>query len=374
MSTPLDKFNITGSRIDGITDRNLSEIIIPSKISEIKESAFSYQSGLERIVISNSVTRIGAKAMLCCTGLKEVILPSNLTRLEDKTFCLCSNLSHLVLPGNLMYIGECAFWATSLVSIVIPPNVTTIEAGAFLDCEKLTSITIPSSVKNFGYSVFDGCKNLTVYTTKGSAAEKYAKSENIPCKYTDDVPVKSNLDIGTSEQVADKGYTCIQLKNNGECYELCKMCYSEKQGIINFYIYYEDGRIYVDLEDGSPQKTIGYYEQHADPVYGAKVFDRSKQRVIGRVGGDQIFFRSQEADPPSGKYLPDEECLAYYTKNGNITALSLLPYWGFFRGTELGGAAAFIAIFYACSFKSVFCDYFEMNSDSFKEKHHEYLK
>ena len=379
MSTPLSNFKITGTRIDRLTSYGLTEIVIPDGISEIKEYAFQdtvYNNRIQRIHIPDSVTRIGAFSMRDCPALTEVRLTNNLTRLERWTLAHCPQLSHLTLPQMLTYIGDYALCGCGLVSVVIPKNVIEIGTAAFQSCAKLTSAVILDNVKTIGDCAFYKCNQLTIYTVPGSAAEDYAKKNGISYKYIEDVSASTKKGPGTDEPAQtspDKGYTSIQLRDTGDGFEICQTHYVETEGISNFYIDYEDGRIFIDWQDGSPQKTIGYYEQVADPVYLAKVFDASKQRVIGRVGSELIYFRSREADPASGRYSPDEECLAYYTKNGSITALGALLYMGFFHGSELGGAAAFVAVFNAYNFKGVYRDYFEMDPDSFKEKHHKYL-
>ena len=175
------------------------------------------------------------------------------------------------------------------------------------------------------------------------------------------------------DNALDKGYLAIQVKEEQDGFHLLETTFSNDPDIINLYIDYEDGCIFIDWGDGSPRKILGYYESTADSVYLAKVYDRDKTRVIGRVGQELIYFRRKEADPSVGRYSPEEECLAYYTKNGNITALKILPYFGSFFGSEIGGAAAFVAVFTSYNFKSVFFDYLHMEKEQFEQKHAQYM-
>lgn len=74
-------------------------------------------------------------------------------------------------------IGREAFYkCPTLSGVVLPSTVREIEDYAFFDCTKLSGIYIPSSVKVIGENVF-GTKSssFTVYSTKGSYAESYAK-------------------------------------------------------------------------------------------------------------------------------------------------------------------------------------------------------
>ena len=166
---------------------------------------------------------------------------------------------------------------------------------------------------------------------------------------------------------------CIQVQEKDDGFYLMENTFANNPQIIYFYADYESGCIFIDWRDGTPKKIIGYYETTEDGIDLAKVYDRTKTRVIGRVGSEFIYFRRREADPAAGRYTPEEECLAYYTKNGSITALSVLPYYGFINGGEIGGAAAFVATFFAYNFKSVFLDYIHMEQHQFRKKHARYL-
>lgn len=168
----------------------------------------------------------------------------------------------------------------------------------------------------------------------------------------------------------DKGYITVYLKNTGDEWHLCEMGFAQSPEEKPFYVDYENGTIFIDT--GNEKSIIGHYETIPGP-YGATVFDYPSNRVIGRVGGELVHFCRKEKDYAAGRYSPEEDCLAYYTKNGNITAIGCLPYWGSINGSEIGGAAAFVALFYNYNFKCVFRDYFVMDDSSFKEKYASYL-
>lgn len=172
----------------------------------------------------------------------------------------------------------------------------------------------------------------------------------------------------------DKGYISIRIERNGNEFKLSEMGFFKEPEKSDFYVNYEDGCIFIDWGDDSPKDIIGYYQAANDGFTSSKVFDKTKSRVIGRVGGELIYFCRKEADIAAGRYSPEEECLAYYTKNGNITVLDAIPFIGFINGSEIGGAAAFVAVFYAFNFKSVYRDYFEMDNNAFRKKHAAYLK
>ena len=173
------------------------------------------------------------------------------------------------------------------------------------------------------------------------------------------------------DNLQDKGYLTVYIKQVGDAWHLCETSLSQNAGEEPFYVDYENGTIFI--VSGENKSIIGTYETIHSSPYGAKVFDYPSNRIIGRVGEELIYFRRKDEDFSAGRYGPEEECLAYYTKNGSITAKSALPYWGMISGSEIGGAAAFVALFYNYRFQGVFRDYFTMDDKSFKEKYAAYL-
>lgn len=171
----------------------------------------------------------------------------------------------------------------------------------------------------------------------------------------------------------DKGIMSIRFEKTGNGLQLCETGFLKEPGKSNFYISYEDGCIFVDWGDGFPKDVIGYYQTGKDGAAFSKVLDKTKSRVIGRVGKELIYFCRKEADFTAGRYSPEEECLAFYTKNGNITALSTSQFVGYINGGEIGGAAAFVAVFFTFKLKSIYRDYFEMDNNEFRKKHAAYL-
>lgn len=168
----------------------------------------------------------------------------------------------------------------------------------------------------------------------------------------------------------DKGYLAIQLEETDNGFYLREQSFLERPNVFDFFIDYEDGTIFIDLNDGEPRKVIGHYEKTLDERGMARVYDASKSRVIGRVGGELIFFVLAEADRSANRFLPEQKCLAWYTSSGTITSSnSVLERLGNFNGSEIGGAASFVATFFTYNFHSVFKDYFYMDADAFRAKY-----
>ena len=141
--------------------RSLSDIVIPSSVTRIGDSAFFYCSSLSNIVIPSSVTSIGDSAFSYCSSLSEVVIPSSVISIGNSAFSNCSSLSEVVIPSSVTRIGDSAFfYCSSLSNIVIPSSVTSIGNYAFLNCRSLSDIVVPSSVTSIGDGAFVGCSSL----------------------------------------------------------------------------------------------------------------------------------------------------------------------------------------------------------------------
>ena len=187
----------------------IKDLVIPNDVTEIKDYAFYYCSGLTSITIHNSVTSIGDLAFYACDGLTEVTIPNSVTSIGYEAFygtawynnqpngilyldncCLgykgddptgslslkegtrligssafseCSGLISITIPNSVTTIGDYAFYfCDGLTEVTIPNSVTTIGDKTFYYCSGLTSITIPNSVTSIGSSAFYSCKNLRV--------------------------------------------------------------------------------------------------------------------------------------------------------------------------------------------------------------------
>ena len=58
-------------------------------------------------------------------------------------------------------------------------NISQIGDYAFKDCSNLKKIYVPDSVVSFGADVFEGCDQVIIVCSKGSAAEAYAVANGL---------------------------------------------------------------------------------------------------------------------------------------------------------------------------------------------------
>lgn len=128
-----------------LNGRILSEITVPSGVSEIKPYTF-YDANITSVKMPAGVKSIGKEA-----------------------FCGCKNLISVSFPQGLESIGEQAFYGCcSLKEIVIPEGVVSIGAKAFAGCDNLIKITLPSTLKSISALAFEKCTGLKAVYAQGS--------------------------------------------------------------------------------------------------------------------------------------------------------------------------------------------------------------
>ncbi|MBR3613074.1 MAG: leucine-rich repeat domain-containing protein [Bacteroidaceae bacterium] len=139
----------------------VTELVIPNGVTEIKNYAFAYYTGLTSVTIPNGVTSIEESAFDGCTGLTNITIPNSVTSIGGSAFSGCTGLTNITIPNSVTSIGRNAFvGCTGLTNITIPNGVTSIGGKAFSGCTGLTNITIPNSVTSIGGNAFDGCTAL----------------------------------------------------------------------------------------------------------------------------------------------------------------------------------------------------------------------
>ena len=134
------------------------EIVQCTSNDKLGDYAFYGCSRLTNLILPSSVTEIGGAAFRGCSGLTNLTIPSSITSIAESTFRGCSGLTSLTIPSSVTEIGESAFNGCSgLTNLTIPSSVTKIGYYAFRGCSGLTSLTIPSSVTWIGGYAFSGC-------------------------------------------------------------------------------------------------------------------------------------------------------------------------------------------------------------------------
>lgn len=155
---------------------------IPSGVTQIGNSAFSWAEYLTLVTIPNSVTDLGNYAFYraarltsvslgriaqirpgtftYATALASITIPSSVQWIGASAF-EGTALTSLVIPDNVTFIGDQAFYGTSLQSVIIGNGVTQIADNAFGSNPSLSSLTLGNSLRNIGANAFLGPNLLT---------------------------------------------------------------------------------------------------------------------------------------------------------------------------------------------------------------------
>jgi len=124
---------------------DLESIKIPSSITTIGATAFTFCTSLTAVTIPNSVTTIGDGAFSHCYGLTEITVPGSVTAIGYNTFAVCTALKTVVIENGVKSIGTWAFSSCiDLISITIPSSMTSIGAWALIHTRSLESIIVDS--------------------------------------------------------------------------------------------------------------------------------------------------------------------------------------------------------------------------------------
>ena len=141
--------------------KTTTTFVIPEGVISVVDGAFYYSKNLTSVTISSSVTSIGKRAF-SYSNIKNVIFAKN-SQLKDLNWLVFQYCYYL----ESITFAECS-------------QLTDIPLGIFWGCSRLTSIEIPTSVTYIGQESFVGCRTLVSIYFKGTIEQWNA----IP-KYSD---------------------------------------------------------------------------------------------------------------------------------------------------------------------------------------------
>lgn len=139
----------------------LEEVILPSTLKVISNSAFVGCLKLSSIVIPEGIEEIGEYAFHNCQSLLDIKLPTTLRIIKSNAFSSML-FTNIELPNGLQTLEDDVFYrCTNLASIVIPNTVLTIGDSCFQECSNLVSVILSNSLISMGRQVFTTCRKLT---------------------------------------------------------------------------------------------------------------------------------------------------------------------------------------------------------------------
>ena len=235
----------------------LEKVKLPDRLKVIPEYAFSGCTALREVVFGNAVEEIGQGAFQNCSKLQSVTMPFTMRTIGDNAFYGCAGLTSVVLNEGLKIIGnnafhsvgfgeqtagtgavrtgtltipssvqqigraafnECAYLGKvifangetvvltiagsyeavfgqclALTTVVLPERLTKLEMYTFYQNTKLEALYIPQGVKEIADSAVTNCPNCIIYGVPGSAAETYAKNNQLPFRNKDGMDLEQSV-------------------------------------------------------------------------------------------------------------------------------------------------------------------------------------
>ena len=260
MSNPLNYGASLHLNGDEITD-----LIIPSKVLEIKNYAFYNCPSITSVTLPNRVASVGLCAFFGCSSLLsfhgKYASSDNLCLIANgvlTAFASAAALTEYQIPDGVTTIGERAFCSSCLTSVIIPDCVTTIDAYAF-SSSRLIQITISDSVIYIGFRAFKGSGLINVNIPEGVTEIGDWAFEN--CNNLEEVTIGSNVRKICREAFKD----CDNLKRI-----YCKPLIPPTADIqvTSFYPRWSFEAFYVPTESVEAYKTNGNWKHMADKIVG----------------------------------------------------------------------------------------------------------
>ena len=189
---------------------SLTSVTIPSTVTAIGFGAFTHCDSLLNVYVASGNLRFQSKngvlfqdnSIICYPiGRTDTTytIPTGTTWIGDYVFSDSTSLEEVVLPNGLQWIGESFGGCSALCRLTLPNTLTGMGYSAFSGCTLLESVIIPDSVTSMGEYVFP--KTTTIYCSKNSAADTYAKKNGHHIVYPDGseyIPPVVNWNISDS--------------------------------------------------------------------------------------------------------------------------------------------------------------------------------
>ena len=143
----------------------ITELIIPSDITEVKSYAFYNCKSLTRVMLPENVTSIRYYAFSGCSSIEYMAIGEGVTSVNSDALYGCAatlQISSKIIETDLSRPSYGTWISNSQpTEIIIDGNITKIGAYQFFVCSTLTKIVIPESVTEIGYGAFEGCSSLS---------------------------------------------------------------------------------------------------------------------------------------------------------------------------------------------------------------------
>ncbi len=146
----------------GVSKYNLSytvtEIVLPSTLEVIGDSAFYRACGIQSISFPDSLKEIGVDAFAFCDSLASISGGNNIESIGDYAFYCCLAIPGFQFSENTTYIGEGVFAGCSAIKHVYLPRGLAFPGVELFnsDCTSLSTLTMSPSARARVFAIIGG--------------------------------------------------------------------------------------------------------------------------------------------------------------------------------------------------------------------------
>ena len=145
--------------------KSLQSIELPASLTYMDGYTFESCTNLQSVRFNEGLTTIPNSCFSYC-NLTELTLPSTLTDIQSSAFANNNKLEKFTSPDALVTIGSSAFSeCRALKEVKLNEGLQTLESYAFAYNDSLSSVTLPSSLRTCANAPFYGCGNLKTIVT-----------------------------------------------------------------------------------------------------------------------------------------------------------------------------------------------------------------
>lgn len=203
-----------------------------SKLTEIGDYAFQYNTAMTEFNIPKSVTQIGTSAFFSCTALTEITIPENVLVIKNSAFSNCQNVTIIHYNAISASVAskreaDCIFSGCSIKNIFLGEKVMLLPAYLFYGAnfakksgssEEAVDIdlTVPATITEIGAYCLAGVKNLRkLYFDPNSSFVKIDSCAFYNCSGLEEINIpESTTTIGDSAFYCCEELTGIALPSN----------------------------------------------------------------------------------------------------------------------------------------------------------------
>lgn len=152
-------------------------LVFHDGITKIDSNAFT-NTGLTELVLPSELTELVGSSFNQCQELTTVDFryAQTLTTIGDNAFSGCPKLSTVLFSTKIKIIGTAAFKNCDILQLSLPNALVTLNSEAFASNTHLTEAAFFSYQQSLGSNIFNGCTSLTKLSFTGEIVSPFPEN------------------------------------------------------------------------------------------------------------------------------------------------------------------------------------------------------